>query len=95
MLEISRLIHEDYLRQSAYSEVDATCPLMKQYWMLKALLEFLRYCREFLKRGRSIEEALTSPYRGDHTRIKETPPDRCIEQAQAMIKKMEQELAKN
>ncbi len=88
VLEISRLIHEDYLQQSAYSEVDATCPLMKQYWMLKALLQFLRYCRDLLKKGHPIEEVLASPFRSELVQMKETAPDRCIQQAQAMIKKM-------
>lgn len=92
VLEASRLIREEYLRQNAFSEVDAACPLEKQYWMLKALLRFLQYCREFLKRGRPMEQVLTSPVRAELERMKETPPDRCIEQAQAMIEKMGQEL---
>ena len=95
VLEISRLIHEDYLRQSAYSEVDATCPLMKQYWMLKALMQFLQYCQSLLKKGRPIEQLLTSPFKSDLERMKETAQEHCIQLAQTTIKKMEQELAKN
>jgi V/A-type H+-transporting ATPase subunit A len=89
VLEVSRLIREEYLRQSAYSEIDAACPLEKQYWMLKALLQFLRHCRESLTKGRPIEQLLASPFRGELERMKETPPDRCVQQAQAMIEKME------
>jgi V/A-type H+-transporting ATPase subunit A len=94
VLELSRLIREEYLRQSAYSEADAACPLEKQYAMLKALLQFLRYCRERLKRGAPIEPLLGSPFRTELERLKETPPARCVQQAQAMIEKMEQELGK-
>jgi len=93
-LEVSRLVREEYLRQNAYSEIDAACPLEKQYWMLKALLLFLRYCRELLKRGWLIEQLLGSPFRAELERMKETSPDSCIQQAQAMIEKMQQELAK-
>jgi len=91
-LEISRMIREDFLRQSAFSEVDAACPLEKQYWMLKAFLQFLRYCQELLKKGRLMEELLGSPFRTELERMKETPPDRCVQQAQALIEKMRQEL---
>jgi V/A-type H+-transporting ATPase subunit A len=91
-LEVSRLIREEYFRQSAFSEVDAVCPLDKQYWMLKALLRFLRYCQASLKKGRPIEELLVSGFRSGLERMKETPPDRCVEEAKAMIGKMEQEL---
>jgi len=49
VLEVSRLIREEYLRQNVYSDVDAACPLAKQYWMLKAQLMFLEYCHGMLK----------------------------------------------
>lgn len=90
-LEVSRLIREEYLRQSAFSETDAACPLEKQYWMLKALLQFLRYCRELHRKGRPIEQILASPFRVELERMKETEPTRCVPQARAMIEKMEQD----
>lgn len=92
VLEVSRLIRDEYLRQSAFSEVDAACPLAKQYWMLKAQLEFLRYCQAFLKKGCPIEQLLASPLRSELEQMKETTPDRCIQQARTMVEKMEQEL---
>lgn len=92
VLEVSRLLREEYLRQSAFSEVDAACPLAKQYWMLKAQLEFLRYCQALLKKGCPIEQLLASPLRSELERMKETPPDGCIQQARTTIEKMWQEL---
>jgi V/A-type H+-transporting ATPase subunit A len=92
IIETSRLIREEYLRQNAYSEIDAACPLEKQYWMLKALLTFLPYGREVLKQGRSIDHLVSSPFRAELARLKETPADACVQQAQALIEKMEQEL---
>jgi V/A-type H+-transporting ATPase subunit A len=88
VLEVSRLIREEYLRQSAYSDTDASCPLPKQYWMLKAFLEFLRHCQDLLKKGRTIEQVLESPFRVELERMKETPVDRCVELARTMIEKM-------
>ncbi len=92
LLEISRLIREEYLRQNVYSDVDAACPLAKQYWMLKAQLRFLDYCQRMLKNGHPIEQLLASPLRSEFERMKETPPDSCIQQAQEMIERMQQEL---
>ncbi|MDF0642496.1 MAG: V-type ATP synthase subunit A [Nitrospira sp.] len=92
LLEVSSLVREEYLRQNAYSDIDAACPLAKQYWMLKAQLEFLRYCQALLKQGRRIEQLLASSFRSELERMKETPPDGCIQQAQTMIGKMQQEL---
>lgn len=92
VLEVSRLIREEYLRQNVYSDVDAACPLAKQYWMLKAQLMFLEYCHGMLKQGHPIEQLLASPMRSELERMKETPPDSCIQQAQVMIEKMQQEL---
>lgn len=91
VLEISRLIRDEYLRQSAFSEVDAFCPLDKQYWMLKALLRFLAFCAALLRQGRSIEELLASPFRAELERLKEAAPDICVKQARAIIEKMERE----
>ncbi|HXF93407.1 MAG TPA: V-type ATP synthase subunit A [Nitrospiraceae bacterium] len=92
VIETSRLVREEYLRQNAYSEIDAACPLEKQYWMLKALLTFLAYGREVLKQGRPIDQLVSSPFRAELARLKEIPADACVRQAQTLIEKMEQEL---
>ncbi len=44
--EIGRLLREDFLQQSAYDEIDAFCPLVKQYWMLAVI----RYLHEAIIR---------------------------------------------
>ena len=40
ILEVARMLREDFLQQFAFDEVDAYCPPKKQYWMLKAILAF-------------------------------------------------------
>lgn len=92
VLEVSRLAREEYLRQNAYSEIDAACPLAKQYWMLKAQLVFLHYCQTLIKKGRPIESLLTSPFRSELERMKEVAPDRCVKEAEMLVEKMEGEL---
>lgn len=38
VLEIARLIREDFLQQNAFTDYDYTCPLYKSLGMLKVLL---------------------------------------------------------
>jgi V/A-type H+-transporting ATPase subunit A len=92
VIEASRLIREEYLRQNAFSETDAACPLEKQYWMLKAQLRFLQYGRSWIANGRSIEDLLASSFKRELERMKDMPLEACIQLAQTMIEKMEQEL---
>ena len=40
ILEVTRMIREDFLQQSAFQESDSFCPLEKQHWMLKTILTF-------------------------------------------------------
>lgn len=89
ILETSRLIREEYLRQNAYSDTDAYCPLQKQYWMLKAFLKYLKFCEESLKKGISLEEILINPVRNELTRMKDMPAEGFEEKAMKIIEKLE------
>jgi V/A-type H+-transporting ATPase subunit A len=45
LLDVARTIREDFLRQSAFHEVDAYCPAKKQYLMMRAILTFYHHCQ--------------------------------------------------
>jgi V/A-type H+-transporting ATPase subunit A len=91
LLMTSRMIREEFLRQSAFSELDSFCPLEKQYWMLKALLACHALGQDLLKMGVPIEEALSMPVREDLGRMKETPAEGFAKRAQDLIARMEKE----
>ena len=40
ILEVARMLREDFLQQFAFDEVDAYCPPKKQYWLLRTILTF-------------------------------------------------------
>ncbi len=40
VLDVARMLREDYLQQNAFHEVDTFCPLDKQYRMLELILRF-------------------------------------------------------
>jgi len=73
ILEVSKMIREDFLQQNAFSEVDAYCPLQKQHGMMSGLLAFYDKSVEALEKGISIENILNLPIRDDLSRLKEVP----------------------
>ena len=73
VLETARVMREGYLRQHAFSEVDATCPPAKQVWMLKVMLAIGAHGRRELERGVSLETVLSSPLFERVARLKDHP----------------------
>ena len=71
ILEVTRMIREDFLQQSAFDEIDSFCPLEKQYWMLKAILAFHDAMTEALGKGVSLQQVLDLPVKMAIARMKE------------------------
>ncbi len=55
LLQVARMLREDYLQQFALDPVDGYCPPQKQYWMLRVLLTFHRELMHALRRGPSVK----------------------------------------
>jgi len=49
VLEIARILREDFLQQNAYSDYDYTCPLEKTVGMLKAIITFYRQAKHAIE----------------------------------------------
>ena len=71
ILEVTRMIREDFLQQSAYHEIDSFCPLEKQYWMLKVILNFYNRTSEAMNRGVVLNKILKLPLKQEIGRMKE------------------------
>ncbi len=71
ILDISRMIREDFLQQSAFDEVDSYCSTRKQYGMLKTIIEMSRCQNEAIERGVSMEKLAALEVRGKISRMKE------------------------
>lgn len=54
LLQIARMVREDYLQQFALDPLDGYCPPEKQYWMLRVLLTFHDGLSHAIKRGTSL-----------------------------------------
>jgi len=62
-LEIARSLREDFLHQNAFDPIDVHSSLLKQYKMLKLIINFYHDSLEKLKAGGALDEILTSPIR--------------------------------
>ncbi len=71
ILEVTRMLREDFLQQSAYHEIDSFCPLEKQYWMLRVILNFYDRVNTALAEGVSLSKLLKLPLKAEIGRMKE------------------------
>ncbi len=92
ILEVSKMIREDFLQQNAFSVVDAFCPLEKQHGMMSGLLNFYDKCNNALERGITMENILNLPIREDISRLKEVPNEEFGERYKEVMKKLDKEL---
>jgi V/A-type H+-transporting ATPase subunit A len=91
VLTVSGMLRENFLRQSAFSEHDASCPPEKAYFLLKAILAFHSLCGDLLGKGVPVETVLALPVREELGRMKELPPEGFREAAGALIARIETE----
>jgi V/A-type H+-transporting ATPase subunit A len=71
-LDVSKMIREDFLMQSAYSAVDAFSNLSKTSLMSKAIVEYYKRARQDIARGVSLEEIRELPVKQKIARMKES-----------------------
>ena len=90
ILEVTRMIREDFLQQSAYHEVDSFCSLEKQYWMLRAILRFHEKLVEAMGKGVALEKLLKLPVKAGIGRMKEDPD---IARVKGIIEEIDREVA--
>jgi V/A-type H+/Na+-transporting ATPase subunit A len=73
VLDVSRMLREDYLQQSAYDEVDTYTSIQKQYRMLRAILTFGEKEQEAIARGATVQQVQRLPVREKLSRMKSIP----------------------
>jgi len=71
ILDVTRMLREDFLQQSAYSDTDSFCPLEKQYLMLRAIMTYYARVNDALERGVSLKQLQNLPLKANIGRMKE------------------------
>ncbi len=92
VLDVARMIREDFLQQSAFDEVDSYCSPKKQYGMLKSIMEMGRLQNEALERGATMEQLSTLPVREKISRMKEVREEQTATYFSELLKEIAGEL---
>jgi V/A-type H+-transporting ATPase subunit A len=73
ILDVSRMLREDYLQQSAYDDVDTYTSIKKQYRMLRAILTYGEKEQEAIAKGATVLQLQQLPVRQKLSRMKWIP----------------------
>jgi V/A-type H+-transporting ATPase subunit A len=87
-LAAGRMLREDFLRQSGFSE-NGFCPPEKSYWMLKVILCFYDQMAQALKRGLPLEQVLDPDLLDRIGRMKEWPAAAAPDRARELLAQIE------
>jgi len=93
ILEVARMLREDFLQQFAFDEVDAYCPPNKAYEMLKVILSFYDAAVAALNRGVSLRQVLDMPIRDRIAQMKTMPHDEALEQIPKFADQLVEDIA--
>jgi V/A-type H+-transporting ATPase subunit A len=93
VLDVSRMLREDYLQQSAYDDVDTYTSIRKQYRMLRAILNFGDREQEAITKGATLAQIQKLPVRQKLSRMKWIPEAELAQQFDALESEMTQSIA--
>ncbi|WP_148689106.1 ATP synthase subunit A [Methanopyrus sp. SNP6] len=91
ILEVARMIREDFLQQNAFHEVDTYCPPEKQYEMLKTILHFKERAEEAVDKGVPVDEILKLDVIDDIARMKVISNEEAKDKIQEIRKKIDEQ----
>jgi V/A-type H+-transporting ATPase subunit A len=93
ILEVARMLREDFLQQFAFDEVDAYCPPKKAYWILKTILAFNDSATQAMSRGVSLRQIMQLPLRDEISRMKTTPHEDALERMPTLVQEINDQIA--
>jgi V/A-type H+-transporting ATPase subunit A len=93
ILEVARMLREDFLQQFAFDEVDAYCPPKKAYWILKIIMAFYDASVAALNRGVSLRQVLELPIRDTVAGLKTTPHEEAVTFMQGYVGALAEQIA--
>ncbi len=71
VLDVAKIIREDYLQQSAFDDVDQFCSLNKQIVMMKLIMHYSNEIEKTIDQGFSMSQIENIPSKEKISRIKE------------------------
>lgn len=90
LLEVARMLREDFLQQSAFDPVDTYCPPEKQLRMLQLILEFYHLAAEAIKSGIPVSRVKGLPVVERIAQLKRLPAGEFEKEATKLEKLMKE-----
>jgi len=91
LLEVARMIREDYLQQHAYHEIDSYCSKEKQYLMLKIIMRFYQEVNKAIESGVGANRIAAGKVKDEIARMKYTPNQDFPKRYEELIQSIERE----
>ncbi len=91
LLEVARMIREDYLQQHAYHEIDSYCSKEKQYLMLKIIMKFYQEVNKAIESGVGANRIAAVKVKDEIARMKYTPNQDFPKRYEELIQSIEGE----
>ncbi len=76
IMEVARMIREDFLQQDAFGDVDAYSSSGRQYTLLKLILSYQELAADAMAKGAAMNEVFSIPVREEIGRAKSVPADK-------------------
>ncbi len=89
ILDIARMLREDYLQQNAFDDIDTYASMQKQYKMLKLINKVFDYEQEALKRNVPIQKIQEIPIKPKISRLRYTKEEEIDDKIKEIEKDME------
>ncbi len=93
VLLTGRWLRDDFLRQSAFDEVDASCPLEKQHVMLSVIRHAHEAAAAAVARGIDVERVASLPTLAEIGGMRSWPPDQASARARDLCARIDEEVA--
>ncbi len=90
LLDVARTVRDDFLRQSAFHEIEGYCPPKKAYYMMKAIVTFYEQCQSLLGEMPYSEILKLSGWE-KISKMRYFPNDGFEPQCEALIKELAEE----
>jgi V/A-type H+-transporting ATPase subunit A len=94
ILEVARMIKEDFLMQHAYNPADTYCDKNKIYQMIKLILDYYRIMQKAVDENIPLQKVLDLPVKIEIDRMRLTPAERFNSFAQNIDEEINQQFKK-
>jgi V/A-type H+-transporting ATPase subunit A len=93
IIEIGRILRQDFLQQNGFDPVDASCSMHKAYGMLQMMIKFYDQARTAIEKGATVDEILGNEVTEKINRARYVPEDEFDGYRDGVLKELDSSFA--